>query len=880
MADLSVEIAGVRFKNPVWTSSSEVTESFEKMKRGIDMGAGAVVAKSYTNIEEYKRSTDLIKCLFLDYDRRPAYGRNVPKLYTTYIRGGIGLLKEDEDSWFKQLVGTLDYATRHDAKVIGSVFGSTDALEMARLAKRMEQIGIPMIELDLACPQGEELHDKGGIVKASQTYVDITKTVVDRVSIPVFVKLSPQQADLALTTQAVKEVGAAGVTCHNRFLGFCVDVDNAKPYIWGWAGTGGPWMLPIALRWVSKIYADDHNFPILGSSGAYDWEDTARFLMSGASAVEFCSTVIAKGYYVIKEAIEGLNAFLDAKGYRSVREIIGVATRACHTYDEMFTLPGYMEKSTIDQDRCIHCGKCYEICWYGGIERQPGTGKAPCTQACPAGVDVAHYVQLIRRGKYNEAIAVVREKTPFPFICGIACTHPCETKCARGRLDDPIATMALKRFIAERDTGAWKAKEKKGKPTGKRIAIIGSGPAGLTAGYYLAKQGHDVTAFEASVAVGGMMRNAIPEYRLPMEVLDREIEEIKRVGVKIRTRTKVNSLNSLLNQGYDAVLVATGANRDLPMQIEGEDTPGVMQCLPFLNDVKLGKKVKLGAKVAVIGGGNAATDAARTASRLGAKDVTIIYRRSRAEMPAIGEEVEETLREGVAIQFLAAPTKITKNNGRLNMECIRMKLGKVDASGRPRPEPIAGSQFDMDVDNVIIAVGEAPYLPARFGLKQVAGNRIWADPETLATNKKGVFACGDVVSGPASIIESIAAGRRAAIAVDKYLGGKGDIDEKLAPLKGRVRPLDADKLPEEKRVAPAPAMPLAKRLFNFDMPERGYTEEEAIKEAERCLKCDANFVYSVNEENCKGCHCCKVICPVPGCITMKTVGTPIGLKTY
>jgi NADPH-dependent glutamate synthase beta subunit-like oxidoreductase len=265
-------------------------------------------------------------------------------------------------------------------------------------------------------------------------------------------------------------------------------------------------------------------------------------------------------------------------------------------------------------------------------------------------------------------------------------------------------------------------------------------------------------------------------------------------------------------------------------------------------------------------------DAARTASRLGVRDVTVIYRRSRAEMPAIDDEVEEALREGVEIQYLASPSRISRNNGRLDMECIRMKLGEADASGRPRPEPIAGSEFNVAADTVIVAIGETPDIPSQFGLKQVDGNRVWADPETLETNKKGVFAGGDAVSGPASIIESIAAGRRAAVSIDRYLGGKGNIDKQLAPPKGEVKPLDADELPEERRVPQASAMPLAKRLFSFDMPECGYTEEEAIKEASRCLRCDANGIYTSNEEKCKGCHNCMVLCPVPGCINMKTVG--------
>jgi len=872
MADLSVNIAGVWFKNPVWTSSSEVTENFEKMKRGIDMGAGAVVAKSYTNSREYREPTEIARYAFLGEDRRQVYGRGVPKLYTNYCRTGIGQLEETEDGWFEELVKTQEYAEKFDAKIVGSVFGSTDVQEMIRLSKRMQDIGIPMIELDLACPQGEELHDKGGILKTSQTYVDVTKAVVESVATPVFVKLSPQQADLAVTARAVKDVGAAGVTCHNRFLGFMVDIDEAAPTISGWAGVGGPWMLPISLRWVSKIYADHPDFFILGSNGAYDWEDVVRFLMAGANAVEFCSTIMAKGFYIVRKAVEGLNEFLDRKGYKSVQEIIGVATRASHTYEEMHTLPGYKQKSSIDPDKCIHCGKCLEICWYHGIERKEEKAVAPCKEACLAGIDAARYVRLVGEGKFDEALAVVRERIPFPFVCGIACTHPCETKCARGRLDDPIAIMALKRLAAERDNGSWKSKIKAPKPTGRRVAVVGSGPAGLTAAYYLARLGHGVTVFEASPVIGGMMRVAIPEFRLPMEVLEREIDEIRKAGVEIKTGMKVTSVDELSGQGYNAVFVATGAHRDLRMGVDGEDSTGVMPVMTFLHDVKHGEKVDLGEKVAVIGGGNAALDAARSASRLGARDVTLFYRRSRAEMPAMDEEVEETLLEGVDIEYLTMPTKIAGDNGRLKMQCIRVNLGAPDESGRPGVEPIAGTEFDVEANTIIVAIGGRPDLPDQFGLKRGNGHTVWVDPETLKTSKDGVFAGGDVLTGSASIIEAIAAGRKVAMSIDRHLGGKGEIDEVLAsPEAEAVKPLDADELPEERRVPQATAMPLAKRLFSFGITACGYTEEEAIREAGRCLHCDANWIYTVNEDNCKGCYNCKVVCPVEDCINMKVV---------
>jgi dihydroorotate dehydrogenase subfamily 1 len=872
VADLSIDIAGVRFKNSVWISSSEVTEDFNKMKRSIDMGAGAVVAKSYTANPAVRKQTDLAKYVFLGYDRRPVYGEKIPKFYTNYCRSGIGRLEVSEDDWFEELYKTQKYAEKFDAQVIGSVFGETDVNDMVRLAKGIEQTGIKMLELDLGCPQPEEMEIQGGLLKASQEYVDVTRAVVKSVSIPVFIKLSPQQADLVVTAKAVKEGGAAGVTCHNRFLGFCIDIDNARPYIWGWAGVGGPWMLPIALRWVSKIYIDNPDLPILGSSGVYDHEDVVQYHMAGATAVEFCSTVMVKGFSVIREIVEGLNGFLDAKGYKSVRDIIGIATRAGHSYAEMYTLPEYQQRSSIDQTKCIHCGSCFELCWYGGIERQDEKFTAPCKQACPAGVDVPRYVGLTAEGKFEEALAVVREKIPFPSVCGTACFHPCETKCTRGQLDDPIAIMAIKGFIARRDSQPRRKKAKVAKSTGKRVAIIGSGPAGLTAAYYLAKLGHSVTVFEASAVAGGMMRVAIPDYRLPRELLEKEIDEIKSAGVEIRTNTKVDSLDTILRQGYKVIFLATGAGNALKLGVEGEDSPAVIECLAFLKDVKLGKRLSLGDKVVVIGGGNAAIDASRSALRLGAKSVTIIYRRSRAEMPASDEEVEGALAEGVNIQFLAAPTKMIRNNGRLKLECIRMKLGRVDASGRRRPEPLKGTEFNLDADSVIMAVGETPDIPPQFALKQTDDKRIWVHPDTLATSREGVFAGGDAVSGPASIIEAIASGRKAASSIDRYLGGSGVIEELSAPPAEEVLPLDPSRLVRERRIGQMLPLPLPKRLSSFEEVERGYTEEMAVREAKRCLQCDHNPIYTVNETKCKGCYNCQVICPVEGVIKMKTVG--------
>ena len=505
---------------------------------------------------------------------------------------------------------------------------------------------------------------------------------------------------------------------------------------------------------------------------------------------------------------------------------------------------------SLKESGCKFCGACVEVCPTGALfdldikraEREAAL--VPCTHACPAGIDVPRYVRLLAEGKFPEALAVVREKVPFPGVLGRVCFHPCESVCRRDQLNEPIAIKALKRFAAEQDTGQRQPEASKAKPSGKKVAIAGSGPAGLTAGYYLAKLGHSVTIFEALPEPGGMMRVGIPRYRLPREVLDSEIEVIKSVGVDIKTGSRVESLDSLWEQGYNAVFVATGAHEGVKMGVEGEDSPGVIECISFLRDANQDKEVNPGSKVAVIGGGNAAIDAARTALRLGTEEVTIVYRRSRDEMPADPEEIEEALEEGVNVVFLAAPKRISSEDGRLAMECLRMELGEPDASGRRRPEPIEGSEFEMDFDTVIAAIGQMPQIPDSMELDVVAGNRLKVNPETLATSVKGVYAGGDVATGPASVIEAIAAGRRAAASIDKYLGGSGDIEEVLTETAEANPWLGSDKGFWDRHRVPVPCLPADKRIRDFSEVGLAFDERMAVEEAMRCLRCDLRFQIS------------------------------------
>jgi formate dehydrogenase (NADP+) beta subunit len=486
-----------------------------------------------------------------------------------------------------------------------------------------------------------------------------------------------------------------------------------------------------------------------------------------------------------------------------------------------------------------------------GVVNETKTKMAPCQEACPAGIDVPRYVRYIREGLFEEALAVIREKIPFPFVCGYACVHPCEAKCSRNQFEGPVAIRMLKRVAAER---GWKKQPRpvRMNPTGKKAAVIGSGPAGLTAAYYLALQGHDVTVFEALAEAGGLLRYGIPGYRLPDAVVDRDIELIEKAGVTIRTKKKIDSAEALLEKGYEAVFVASGAWRGLKMGIPGEDGPGVLDGLSFLKAVNSGKAPRIGAKVIVVGGGNTAIDAARAGRRLGA-DVTILYRRTRAEMPAAAQEIEEALEEGVTLEFLAAPVRIEKGA----VKCIRMALGEADASGRPRPVPVKKSDYVLEASTVIMAVGQEAEVPAAT-LKRNKNGTIAVNTDTLAASAKGIFAGGDAVTGPASIIAAIGQGRRAAVSIDRFLGGTGVIDRLTRKAREEAIPEEAPRgTPRAEARLAAPK----KRIGDFEIVEKALDPASAMQEAARCLSCDLReFDVTINEAACKDCGYCREVC--------------------
>ncbi len=516
------------------------------------------------------------------------------------------------------------------------------------------------------------------------------------------------------------------------------------------------------------------------------------------------------------------------------------------------------------EERCSGCSTCARTCPLGAIHiRTTGTGclPAPCSQTCPAHIDVPRYVKYIGLGKNSEAVAVIREKIPFPSVCGRVCFHPCETKCQRQNIDSSVSIRVLKRWAAEHDDGLWKKQSRQAASSGHKVAVVGGGPAGLTAAYYLAKLGHQVTVFEALPEPGGMMRVGIPDYRLPKDVLKAEIDEIIAAGVEIKTGVRVTSLDELMQSGYRAVFLAVGAHQGMKLGVKGENQPGVIDCATFLREVALGQAVKIGRRVAVVGGGNAAVDAARVALRMGAESVSMLYRRTEAEMPANPEEIKAAKEENVHIEFLVNPTGISSSNGQLAVECLRMRLGEPDAGGRRRPEPVKGSEFTTLYDTVIAAIGQRPEIPADFKINLDGGN-IQADPSTLATARPGVFAGGDAMTGPASVIEAIAAGRQGAISIDKFLGGQGDIAEVLAPPAGKFKPLNqTDK--SQNRIHPG-EIAAAARIKDFSEVEESLTPEQAVTEAGRCLECDMAYnIDSISADMgyCIFCGLCVEACP-------------------
>ena len=546
------------------------------------------------------------------------------------------------------------------------------------------------------------------------------------------------------------------------------------------------------------------------------------------------------------------------------------------------------KSARVNEELCIACGECWQVCpvtildqFTGGIDNRkaiyrPFKHSIPaisgieketpfCQVSCPIGTDIRGYVGLIANGKFIEAYNQIREDNPLPGVCGRVCSHFCEDMCKRELKGDPLAIRSLKRFVADY-VAQMEVKLPKiqiGPPKNQRIAIIGAGPSGLTAAHDLVKFGYKATIFEELPVTGGMLHWAIPAFRLPRDILQKEIDMIADLGVEIKTQTRVENIDELFAQGFDAVFIGTGAPKPRNLNISGEELEGVYPGETFLEDYNLDTEVNFnGRNVAIIGGGNTATDSARSALRIGAEKVTILYRRSRAEMPADTAEICAVEHEGIEIQFLTSPVRILGDQKVEKLECIRMELGEPDESGRRRPIPIKDSEFIIDVDIVIPAISRDPEIEWITDIELTKWGTIKVD-EKNATSRKGVFAGGDVVNGAATVIEAMADGKRVALAIDEYFSGTKrsgfKIDDNVIDIKVHGEKEKQNLLKhylslkeeiEDKPRVEMPELPPDERICDFSEVELGFTEEMAIEEAKRCLSC----------RKCIGCGICAEVC--------------------
>ncbi len=486
---------------------------------------------------------------------------------------------------------------------------------------------------------------------------------------------------------------------------------------------------------------------------------------------------------------------------------------------------------------------------------------APCQMACPAGIDVPTYVSLIAMGKDAEAVEIIRRDNPFPWICGLVCTRPCEFMCVRGRIDTPVSIKFLKAFAAERALSWGQYQNPAQAPANHRkVCVVGAGPGGMSAAYYLALKGYGVRVIEALPAAGGMTMVGIPRYRLPREVIDRETAMIEALGVEFQFNTRFGkdvTFEQLQQEGFEAFFLAIGAHAAYRLNIPGErEHSGVHDAIDFLQRVALGERRMPGRRIVIIGGGNVAIDAARTCLRLGCEEVTLAYRRTRHEMPADAEEVEQAEEEGVRFAMLTIPMAVQGSGGGITgMQCLKAKLVSIPGSDRKSPKPIAGSEFVMPADALICAIGQRVDSQWLVQLKDLDWSRrdtIRVNSATMATNIPGIFAAGDAVTGPATVIEAIGGGKRAASGIDRFL--RGIPQPNLPPVPVRRQRAAWSEVPANTKMvlkrAVMPLLNMDRRRTTFQQVELGYTENMVREEARRCLRCDI----------CRRCGLCVRIC--------------------
>jgi NADPH-dependent glutamate synthase beta subunit-like oxidoreductase len=712
---------------------------------------------------------------------------------------------------------------------------------------------------------------------------NITRAVMESVSIPVFVKLTPEGGKIAQVAEACFEAGADAVGgTANRLAIPPFDIRNpaqspfALQHEMSLSCMSGEFIKPLALRDVYEIRKLVGSEPVITATGGIrNYEDVVQMTFLGANLFGICTETIISGFGFLGKLIDDLRGYMSEVGYASMDEFRGSIVADLRSAQTVTLSEGYARV----KDEGL---------------------SAPCVVACPNSVPAQGYVMAAARGDIRKAYDLITATNPLQAVCGYVCSHPCEPECIRGSLDEAVRIREIKKFVLQygREQG-WTPDCRIASRNGQKVAVIGAGPAGLSAAYYLRLAGHDVTIFEKEEKAGGLLRYGIPRFRLPLEVLDHEVGLIAQLGVQIKTSIQLGkdiSISQLREDGFEAIILAVGAQANLPLNVPGEDAERCYSAVAFLDEVQQGKKVDIGERVVVIGGGFSAVDAARTCLRLGAKQVYIAYRRTKEEMPAAAEEINAAEEEGVKIMYLVSPLEIvTDDTGKIcSIRFVNCVLDEQDATSRRRPAEVEGTEFSLQADTVIAALGQKiEDLADPEWVKCVGNGILKVDLGTFRTNLPDVYAVGDAVLGASDIISAIASGRRAAAAVDESLAG----DHALLGPVPELNPIEKNFVLERKGDAKrVPAVPVEEtvaqdRVSNFQIYTRTYTYEDAVAEAGRCLNCGCgegcllcvdlcnSFAISnvdgkpaISEEECVGCGVCVWRCPSDNLVMIPAEG--------
>ncbi|MFB3902084.1 MAG: FAD-dependent oxidoreductase [Acidobacteriota bacterium] len=833
---LPVEVAGVRFRNPFYVASGPTTMTIEQLIRIEQTGWGGASLKLSFDPPPY-------------INRHPRYGFWPDQRILSFTT--------ERRMVFDDTRRLLEDARRRTSSLVlfsNFTYAGDEGLEgWARMAQGFEASGAHVNEINMCCPNmSYNVELSAGPGKTGpQTgaslgqQLDVVRSIVAAIkqvtAIPLFVKLTPEGGRIAQVAKACYEAGADAVgTTANRLAIHHIDLDHpTKSPIRlqeeiSIQCMSSSWVHPLGLRDVYEIRKlNGPDVVITGTGGVSDWRSAAEMFLCGANLVGICAETLISGFGFLPKLVIELKQWMASHAIDSLDALTSVVPPTLKAAPEVTLYPGHARL------------------------KSPNLS-APCVYECPASVPAQAYVSKIAEGEIEEAFQILSAAGPLMSICAEVCPHPCEEACARGQKDEAIRIRDLKRFLVRQaQAHGWAAKGRTGERNGRSVAVVGAGPSGLTAAFLLAQAGYWVKVFEASSRAGGMLRWALPAFRCPLTVLDDAIGLIQATGVTFELNRVLGRDLHLdeLRHRFDAVYVAIGAQQGARLGVRGEDAQGVFPAVAFLRSLAAGEPAPLGARVAVIGGGFTALDAARSARRLGAREVFILYRRTKEEMPASREEIAEAEDEGVRIMYLVSPLEITTREGRVTS--IRMRnqvLGGTDASGRRRPEPVNGAEFELRVDSVITALGQQVDLCGESSLKATPRGTLQVDDAGF-TGLERVYAGGDATVGTGTVIGAIAAAQNAAAAIDREL--RGDTAT-LKPPAAKTR-VDIESVLQRhgsearKWRKPVWLTPPEERVTSFEPFRAVLTDEEAIEEARRCLRCGCG-------EGCMICHdICKML---------------------